>query len=387
MTSLKSNGSTHPRFQPEFQASNVAAPAPTAPPQRKRSRFNPTLVAAVLAVAIGTAAVSYRWVKVGRFIESTDDAYIGGNVTLMAPKVSGFISEIAVEDNQRVHAGDLLVKLDDSDYRSLLAKSEAGVSFQQAALKNLAATRNLQQAIIAQTEASIAAADAEITRTRNEQARFAQLLKDTAVSVQDSQKADAAFKQAAADGEKTRAGLTAAQRNLEVIDAQEQQINASLAQAVAERNLARLNVSYTEVRAPIDGIVGNRNAQTGAYATTGSSLIALVPDRGLWVDANLKESQLKRLRAGMPALIEVDSIPGKTLHGHVVSVAPATGSRFSILPPENATGNFTKIVQRVPVRIAFDNEAEVAAQLRPGLSVMVKINTAPVASKAERNSL
>jgi membrane fusion protein (multidrug efflux system) len=148
-----------------------------------------------------------------------------------------------------------------------------------------------------------------------------------------------------------------------------------LNEAAAERDLAGLNLSYTELRAPIDGTVGNRSAQTGAYATIGSQLISLVPVRGLWIDANFKESQLARMRPGSPAIIEVDSIPGKVFHGQVVSVAPATGAQFSVLPPENATGNFTKIVQRIAVRIMLDREADTLGQLRPGLSVTAKVDT------------
>ena len=150
---------------------------------------------------------------------------------------------------------------------------------------------------------------------------------------------------------------------------------AALEQAMAERDLARLNVGYTELRAPIDGIVGNRSAQVGAYATTGSQLISLVPARGLWIDANFKESQLARIRPGSPATVKVDSIRGRVFRGRVLSVAPATGAQFSVLPPENATGNFTKIVQRVAVRIGLDDEGETFGQLRPGLSVIAKVNT------------
>jgi len=196
--------------------------------------------------------------------------------------------------------------------------------------------------------------------------------------MQESQKADADHKEAMAVGERSRAGLVAAQRQLEVIDTQKQQIRAALEQAVAERDLARLNVGYTELRAPIDGTVGNRSAQVGAYATTGSQLISLVPTRGLWIDANFKESQLARIRPGSPATVKVDSIPGRTFRGRVLSVAPATGAQFSVLPPENATGNFTKIVQRVAVRIALEDEAATFDQLRPGLSVTAKVKVAKV---------
>jgi len=168
--------------------------------------------------------------------------------------------------------------------------------------------------------------------------------------------------------------VAAAQQELAVIDTQKQQAQAALQQAVALRDSAELNLGYTELRAPIDGIVGNRSAQNGAYAITGSQLISLVPARGLWVDANFKESQLALVRPGSPATVTLDSLPGKVFPGHVVSIAPATGAQFSVLPPENATGNFTKIVQRVTARIALDDESAARGQLRPGLSVTAKVN-------------
>jgi membrane fusion protein (multidrug efflux system) len=331
------------------------------------------------AVALVSAVVLLKfglgWWTTGRFIESTDDAYVGGDVTVIAPKVSGFIASVFVADNQSVKAGDLLVKLDDRDYAAALAKAEAAIAVQRAALENSEATRRLQESLIAQAEAVIAAADAEIVRTREDQIRGVELLRNAALSLQDSQRFDAAYKTALADGDKARAGLVAAQRQLQVIEAQKQQIRAALAGAEAERDLARLNVGYTELRAPIDGVIGNRSGRAGAYAAVGSQLISLVPAKGLWIDANFKESQLARVRPGCAAEMEVDSIPGRVLEGRVQSVAPATGAQFSLLPPENATGNFTKIVQRVAVRIVLDDEAAVGGELRPGLSVTARVNT------------
>ncbi len=336
------------------------------------------LVALIAVVGAGGIKLGYDWWTVGRFIESTEDAYIGGDVTVIAPKVSGFISQLAVGDNQRVHAGDLLLKLDDRDYVAALAKADAAVAIGQATLANLDATRHLQEAVVAQAQAEIASTDAEIIRTHDDHIRYKNLVASDAASAQSSENADTAYTQAQAAGEKSKAALAAAQRQLEVIATQKLQAQAALNEAIAERDLARLNVSYTELRAPIDGTVGNRSAQTGAYATIGSQLISLVPSYGLWVDANFKESQLVQMHPGSPATVEVDSIPGKVFHGHIVSIAPATGAQFSVLPPENATGNFTKIVQRVAVRIELDREADTLGQLRPGLSVIAKVNTKTV---------
>jgi membrane fusion protein, multidrug efflux system len=332
------------------------------------------LVTLIIFAGIGITKFTYDWWTLGRFIESTDDAYVGGDVTVIAPKVAGFIAQLAVTDNQPVHAGDLLVKLDDRDYRAAVAKTDAAVAIQQATLVNLDATRHLQESVVTQAQAEIAATDAEITRTFDDQARSKQLLAGSVESLQSFQKADADYKEAIASGQKAHAAFDAAQQQLAVIDTQKLQVRASLAQAVADRDLAQLNLSYTELRAPVDGVVGNRSAQTGAFASTGSQLISLVPAHGLWIDANFKESQLARVRPGSPATVVVDSLPGKLFHGHVASIAPATGAQFSVLPPENATGNFTKIVQRVAVRIVLDDEAATLGQLRPGLSVTAKVN-------------
>jgi len=346
------------------------------PPGRSGKRFyqRAAFVALIAAVVLGIARLGYGWWTVGRFIESTDDAYIGGDVTVIAPKVAGFISQLDVGDNQHVRAGDLLLQLDDRDYRAALAKADAEVAVEQATLMNLDATRHLQEAVVAQAQAEIASSDAEIIRTHDDQIRYRNLVASDAASAQSSENADTAYKQALAAGDKCQAALAAAQRQVDVIGTQKLQVKASLDEAFAERDLARLNLSYTDLRAPIDGTVGNRSAQVGAYATVGSQLISLIPTHGLWVDANFKEDQLADIHTGSLAIVEVDSIPGKTFRGHVVSISPATGAEFSVLPPENATGNFTKIVQRVAVRIILDDETAALGQLRPGLSVTAKVN-------------
>jgi membrane fusion protein (multidrug efflux system) len=332
------------------------------------------ITGAALLIGAGVVRYGYDYWTVGRFIESTDDAYVGADVTVLAPKVSGFISQVAVTDNERVHQGDLLIKLDDRDYRAALARAEAMVAGQHATLANLDATRRLQDAVIRQAEASIAAADAETIRARDDQARFETLSRTAAASIQSFQKAQADYKQAAAGGDKARAALDAAQQQVAVIDTQKQQTQAALEAAIADRDTARLNLGYTELRAPFDGVVGDRSARTGAFAGVGSQLIAIVPAHGLWVDANFKENQLAKMHAGETATIQADVLPDVTFHGHVASLAPATGAQFSVLPPENATGNFTKIVQRVPVRILLDGDASELGRLRPGLSVTADVD-------------
>jgi membrane fusion protein (multidrug efflux system) len=325
-------------------------------------------------VGIGAAWFGYQWWTVGRFIESTDDAYVGGDVTVIAPQVAGFIANVAVTDNQAVRAGDLLVKLDDRDYRAALAKAMAAVAAQQAALANLEANRRLQQAVIAQAQAQLTATAAEITRSKDDVDRYRSLAADHAASVQRWQQADTDHQKALAADTRARAALEAAQRQLDVNDTQKQQAMAALAGAVADSDTAQLNLGYTELRAPIDGVIGNRSARAGAYATVGAQLISLVPSNGLWVDANFKENQLARMSAGMPVTIAADVLPGQVFHGHLASLAPATGAVFSVLPAENATGNFTKIVQRVPVRVSLDDGAATLGKLRPGLSVTASVD-------------
>jgi membrane fusion protein (multidrug efflux system) len=336
-----------------------------------------------IVVGIGVAAYGWHWWNNGRFMENTEDAYVGGDITVISPKVPGYIVSTTVTDNQVVHAGDLLVKLDDRDYKATLEKAEGAVAGQQALLANLDATRSLQQAVITQTRAGVVATSAETSRSHDDEQRYQNLSAKAAVSVQSAQRADADYKQALANGQKAQAVQVAAERELDVIATRRQQATAALAQAVAERDIAKLNLGYTELRAPIDGTIGNRYARNGAYAAAGTHMMSIVPARGLWVDANFKESQLARLRPGLPATIEADVLPGHHFHGHVASMAPATGAQFSVLPPENATGNFTKIVQRVPVRIVLDDADGVLGTLRPGLSVIAEVDARSTRSRQQ----
>ena len=347
------------------------------------SRRQLGLAGAALLVGIGAAWYGHQWWTVGRFIESTDDAYVGGDVTVIAPKVAGIIADVAVTDNQSVHAGDLLVKLDDRDYRAALAKAQAAVSGQQATLANLEANLRLQEAVIAEAKAELVATAADIARSKYDVDRYRALARDQFASAQRFQQADADYQKALAADQKSRAALEAAQRQLDVIETQKQQTSAGLAGAIADRDAAQLNLGYTELRAPIDGVIGNRSARNGAYATIGAQLIALVPAHGLWVDANFKENQLARMHPGLPVTIAADVLPGEAFHGHIASLAPATGAVFSVLPPENATGNFTKIVQRVPVRVLLDGNAATLGRLRPGLSVTAAVDERPDAGAVQ----
>lgn len=344
---------------------------PARPPLLKRL----LLVVAGLVALVLIALYGSHWWTSGRFIEETDDAYIGGDVTVIGPKVAGYIEEVLVTDNQRVKAGDLLVRLDSRDYRASLDKAEGAVAAQEALLANLDATEQLQHAVIGQARAGIDAAGAETARSRDDNARYKKLVGSNAVSVESAQRADATFKTAQAQSARAQAELLATQRQLDVIATRKQQAKAALMQARAERDLAQLNLGYTELRAPVDGVIGNRRARVGAYAQAGSQLLSVVPASGLWVDANFKEDQLAHMVPGQRVSIHADVLSGREFHGHLDSLAPATGAQFSVLPPENATGNFTKIVQRVPVRILLDPADGVLGQLRPGLSVTASVDT------------
>jgi membrane fusion protein, multidrug efflux system len=344
---------------------------------RRRIRLNRRFGLALLGLVIvgGVAWYGWNWCEVGRFIETTNDAYVGGNVTTLSPHVPGFVSAILVRDNQFVKAGQLVVTLDDRDYKAALAHAEAVVQNQIAALANFHAKYTLQQSMIAQAGYDLAAKKATAAFARVDAARYHALALTTFGTAQADQKAFAADRNAAAAVRAGEASLEAAKQQLRVIDTEIGETRAGLAEAQADLRTAQLNFGYTQIRSPIDGYVGNRAAQTGAYTTIGAPLLSIVPAHGLWVDANFKEDQLARMRPGQKVTFYADVLPGLTFTGRVLSLAPATGAVFSVIPPENATGNFTKIVQRVPVRIAVDDNGGTLGLMRPGLSTTVSVYT------------
>jgi membrane fusion protein, multidrug efflux system len=295
-------------------------------------------------------------------------------VTVMAPKVNGFVTEVLVQDNQFVKAGQVLIRLDSRDYDARLAQTNAQLQSARAAVGEIHAQQDLQLAKINQQEAEVVAANAELTRTNADHARYTQLVKDDAVSNQVVERADADLSKARASVDQSNAGVQAAKRQLAVLGAQLNDAEANVAKAEAEQRYAALNVEYTTIRSPINGYIGNRTARVGILANTGVSLLTVIPSQGLWVDANFKEDQLKKMRKGDKAEVRLDAADGPAIKGVVESLAPATGATFSVLPPENATGNFTKIVQRVPVRIHLDATAAQQESLRPGLSATVSVH-------------
>jgi len=362
-------------------AANPSTLAPTSAVDLTTStRRIPWMLLAVLTVVIVLAGSASYWLMVGRFIESTDDAYVGGDVTVMAPKVNGFVNDVLVQDNQYVHANQVLIRLDARDYEARLAQAAAEVRSAQAAVSELQARKSLQLATINEQAADVRASGAELTRSAADQLRYRELVKDDAVSSQVVERANADLSKAQAAVDRSDASLLAAQRQIAVLDAQIGDAQARVATALAAQRVAALNVEYTTIRSPIDGYVGNRTARVGLLADAGVSLLTVVPASGQWVDANFKEDQLRKMRVGDAVDVALDA-SSNPLHGVVESLAPATGATFSVLPAENATGNFTKIVQRVPVRIRLEVPKEMQGMLRPGLSAMVKVhlddNTAP----------
>jgi membrane fusion protein, multidrug efflux system len=366
--------------------SAVLERAPISAPVKSRRQFGRKHFAlAVLALIVIPGGIAYGryWWTVGRFIESTDDAYAGGNVTPVAPHVAGFVEQILVTDNQHVHAGQLLIRLDARDFRAALDHAQAIANQRQATLAALEAKYSLQQSMIGQAEADLNAKAAHATFANEDAVRYRNLAATTFGTRQNSERASAADEEARAATKAAEAGLAAARQQLRVLDAQIAAARADVAQAKADLETARLNLGYTEICSPIDGYVGNRAAQVGAYVANGAYLVSVIPAHGLWVDANFKEDQLAEMRPGQPATIVADVLPGRAFRGHVESLAPGTGAVFSVIPPENATGNFTKIVQRVPVRIALDDGAASLGELRPGLSTTVSVDTKPGSAARE----
>jgi membrane fusion protein (multidrug efflux system) len=330
-----------------------------------------------LALILGLTGAWYGqdWWTVGRFIESTDDAYVGGNVTSIAPHVAGFVTEIPVTDNQYVHAGQLLIRLDARDFQAAVDRADAIVLQRQATLDTLGAKYQLQQAAVRQAIADISAKAARAVFAQEDAARYRSLALGNAGSRQDAERTQALDQEAQSALLSSQAGLDAARQQLAVLDAEIKEAQAEVTEAEADLQTARLNLGYTEIRSPIDGYIGNRAAQVGAYVAEGAYLLTVIPARGLWVDANFNEDQLERLTPGQAVTIVADVAPGHVFHGRVLSVAPGTGATFSVIPPENATGNFTKIVQRLSVRIALDDDDAVLGMLRLGLSTTVAVDT------------
>jgi membrane fusion protein (multidrug efflux system) len=343
--------------------------------------------ALALATALGVAAATdfgHYYLTSGRYLETTDDAYVKADSTIIAPKVSGYIAQVLVNDNQPVTAGQLLAKIDDRDFRAALSQARADVAAAEAAVRNLDAQIALQQPIIEQGTADIAAAEANLKFAQEEQARYDGLMKTGSGTVQRAQQTDAALRASNAQLQRAKAGLLAAERKVDVLTTQRAQAVAQRDRASAVEQQAALNLSYTTVTAPVGGTVGARSLRVGQFVQAGTQLMAVVPLDAVYVVANFKETQLTFVRSGQPVELTIDSFHGTKLRGRIDSLSPASGLEFALLPPDNATGNFTKIVQRVPVKIVLDDH-KLAGLLRPGMSAEPTVNT-KTAAVAERKA-
>lgn len=330
-----------------------------------------------VALVAGVAAASdygYRYWTVDRFLESTDDAYVKADFTTVAPKVSGYIAEVLVGDNARVEAGQVLARIDDRDLRTALDQARAAAAAADAAIGNLDAQSVLQRSVIEQQKADIAAAIASLKFARADHARYQNLMKRGSGTVQRAEQAEATLRERTAGLRHDQAALAAAEAKLDVLATARVEAVAGRDRAQAAVHQAELNLSYATITAPVAGTVGARSLRVGQYVQAGTQLMAVVPLDAVYVVANYKETQLTHVRSGQPVEIRIDGFPDAPLTGRVDSLAPASGLEFALLPPDNATGNFTKIVQRVPVRIVLDRNT-LAGLLRPGMSVEPVIDT------------
>ncbi|WP_412763258.1 HlyD family secretion protein [Pseudomonas aeruginosa] len=318
-----------------------------------------------------------------RVVQSTDDAYVHADFTLVAPKVAGFVQDVLVEDNQPVKAGQLLARLDDRDFRTALAAAEADVLGAEANLANAEANLQRQQALIEQARAKVRAEQAELVFARHEQSRYQTLASKGAGSLQNAQQAQSRIDTASARLAEGQAAVDATHKQVSVLEARVGQARGDLQRMQARRDQARLDLSYCELRAPFDGQVGRRQLRVGAYVTPGSALLAVVPLQQAYVVGNFQETQLTHVSPGQAVEIRVDTFPGEVLRGHVDSIAPATGLSFAPIAPDNATGNFTKVVQRIPVKIVLEPRQAMAGKLRVGMSVEARIDTATGTRSAE----
>jgi membrane fusion protein (multidrug efflux system) len=361
----------HPASQPE---------APTMYRDQRRSRKGSERVlrasgAALAVVLLGGLGALY-WDNASRF-ETTDDAFIAARQFTVAPKVAGYIAAVPVTDNQHVVTGDVIARVDDRDYRTALAQAEAQRDAAQASIDNVDAQIGVQQAQVAQSVAQMQQQQATLAYDQQQSVRYGSLARDGWGTLQDAQQWNSQRSQGEASLKAASNAVMAAERQLAVLNTQRRSAEANLAQATAERDQARLNLSYTTVTAAQPGRIVQLGAAAGQYAQAGTGLAMFVPD-DIWVTGNFKENQLNHMRPGQPVTLRIDAYPGLAIYGHIASVQPGSGTAFSLLPAQNATGNYVKIVQRVPVKIVLDNPPTDVA-LGPGMSVepRVRIDASP----------
>jgi len=368
----------------------AGAPAALKPAPAKRAGLRRFIVPVLILAALGYGAkTAYDWFVEGRFLVSTDDAYVGANTSIIAAKAMGHLTAVPVVDNQVVHKGDLLVSIDDGDYQNAVDSARARIGTQDATIARFARQIDAQGAVIAQAEAQVASAAAQVKSAEADVERAALEYDRSYKLAQTNFGSQQRLEQATADRDRTVAAVAAARAtqasaaaalegakaNLDVLKAQKDEAQRQRAELVTALEMAERNLSFTRVLAPFDGVVGNKAAQVGNFVQPGTRLMALVPVNDSYVDANFKETQLADIRPGQKVDVAIDALDGRVVDGVVSSISPASGAQFSLLPPDNATGNFTKVVQRVAVRITFPEEVLKAALLRPGLSVVATVHT------------
>ncbi|TFZ51872.1 HlyD family secretion protein [Serratia proteamaculans] len=331
-----------------------------------------TLTLALLLLVLLAIAFFVRS-SLNRHHFRTDDAVVSADYTLVAPKISGYIRSVNVSDNQQVKAGDVLATIDDRDYRVALETAQANLQMSQAKLTSIQAQLDQQQANIAQQEASVSASQATLNYAGQNADRYRRLLKTGTATADEQQKSASVMQTAAAQLKQNQAAVVAARKEVGVLQASRKQAEANIAASQASVDQARLNLSYTQIIAPIAGTVGQRAVRQGAWVSAGTRLLAVVPLQQSYVVANFLETQLAGVSAGQPVSISVDALPGVTLRGHVDSIAPATGATFAAISADNATGNYTKVVQRLPVKILLEPNQPELARLRVGMSVVPEL--------------
>ena len=351
----------------------VASSSPT-PTTRKRGRLVLLAGGGIVLLAAAAYYGDNYW-RNGRFQIATDDAYVQADNSAIAPKVSGYLSQVLVGDNEPVKAGQPLAKIDDRDFAAALDQAIADVTAARATVESAHASVDIQQSTIAAAEATVQVDNANVTFAQQNNKRYESLATNGYAAVQTAQQAAAQIAVTQATVVRDTAMLDQATKQIALLNAQVAQAEAALKHDLAVQHQAELNLSYATVIAPVDGVVGNRTLRVGQYVQAGTQLMSVVPTTAAYVIANYKETQLTDVRRGQAVTVEVDMFPRRIYHGHVDSLAPASGQEFALLPPDNATGNFTKVVQRIPVKITLDPESKETGDLRPGMSVEPSIDT------------
>ncbi|HEV7634579.1 MAG TPA: HlyD family secretion protein [Bradyrhizobium sp.] len=341
-----------------------------------------SVLASAAAIALLVAAGfygDYYWMT-GRFLVSTDDAYVQAHSVLISPKVSGYISEVPVDDNQPVKAGEALARIDPRDYQTALDQARANVAVAQASINTFSQQIAQQKLVIEQDRQQVASDQAALVFSQQDFQRYTHLATTGYGTVQRAQQAQADISEKQAALQHDSAIVAAAEKQVSVFEGQLAQANATLTLQQAMEHQAELNLSYTRITAPVDGTVGVRTLRVGEYVQAGTQLMAIAPLQAVFIVANYKETQLTDVHPGQGVAIHIDTFPGTSVHGHVDSLAPASGQEFALLPPDNATGNFTKVVQRIPVKIEIDKNEPLLGRLRPGMSVEPTIDTRPISA-------